>query len=39
MRIAAKYVQFWMGTAILKSDYEKADAVYEVHEFLSRYGL
>ncbi len=37
--IAAKYVQCWIGVALFRSDYDKADAIYQVHEFLQPYPL
>jgi len=37
VQIAVNYVGCWIGAAMFKSDYEKADKVYRVHEFLQPY--
>ncbi len=37
VRIAIKHLQCWIGAAIWKSEYDKADHVYQAREFLSAY--
>jgi hypothetical protein len=39
VRIAMEHIQCWIGAAVRKSDYDRADAVYQVREFLQPYPL
>lgn len=37
--IIAAHIQFWTGTCVLKSDYDKVDADYKLHEHMYPYTL
>jgi hypothetical protein len=39
VQIIVDYVQCWIGAAIFRSDYDKADAIYQAHEFLQPYSF